>query len=203
MGIFDDYFEPQQYESGRGLTGWLEALQQQDAYQPGRFGGWPQPGSIVNPTMERAPGVQPAPVPATPSYPAPFAVGNVPIPTPRPVDIPSGGIAIGDYLMPQFEAAPVQAQPELGDRLSAGFRSWAYTPVGNPFAALANAITGFQTGQYTAAPPLKPPADDATNPVASPAVPAANSVTPAQPFARTPTRRRPARWAASISKNLR
>ena len=194
MGFFDEYFEPQQYQGGRGLTGWLEALQQQQAYQPSGFAGWLQPGSIVNPTTESAPRPQSDSVPATPSYPAPFAVGNVAIPTPRPVDIPTGGIAIGDYFMPQFGAAHVQAQPELGDRLSAGFRSWAYTPVGNPFAALANAITGFQTGQYTAAPPLQSLADDPTNPLTNPFVPAASPAIRTQRIAPTLTRRGAASW---------
>jgi hypothetical protein len=31
--------------------------------------------------------------------------------------------------------------------LSAGFQSWAHTPVGNPFAALANGVSGFSSGQ--------------------------------------------------------
>jgi hypothetical protein len=35
----------------------------------------------------------------------------------------------------------------FGDRLSAGFQSWAQTPVGNPIAALANGIAGFGSGQ--------------------------------------------------------
>jgi hypothetical protein len=53
--------------------------------------------------------------------------------------------------MPQFGPidAPQATQPshDLGDRLWAGFQSWAYTPVGNPFAALANGIAGFKSGQ--------------------------------------------------------
>jgi hypothetical protein len=60
---------------------------------------------------------------------------------------------IGNYQMPQFGRPdvpqPVQPTPDFGDRLSAGFQSWAHTPVGNPFAALANGITGFNTGQRT------------------------------------------------------
>jgi hypothetical protein len=195
MAFFDDYFEPQQYQGGRGLTDLLESLQQQQAYQPGGFAGWPQPGSTVNPTMERAFARQPASAPAAPemsvSQPTAYPVGNVPLPTPRPGDIPSGGIAIGDYFMPQFGGAQAsqyaQAQPDLGDRLSSGFRSWAYTPVGNPFAALANAITGFTTGQFTAAPTLKLPEDDTTAPAVSPAI-------RAQPLVRTLARRGPARW---------
>ena len=150
MGFFDDYFDPQQYEPGRGLTGLLESLQQQQAYQPGGVG----------PTFERAFGQQPGPAPATPQssvgQSTPYPVGNVPIPTPRPGDIPSQSIPVGDYLMPQFgggQGSPYAAtQPDLGDRLSAGFRSWAYTPVGSPFAALANAITGLNSGWLVSAP---------------------------------------------------
>ena len=194
MAFFDDYFEPQQYQGGRGLTDLLESLQQQQAYQPGGFAGWPQPGSTVNPPMERAFARQSAHVPAVPekstSQPTSYPVGNVPFPTPRPVDIPSRGFAIGDYFMPQFGGTQAsqyaQSQPDLGDRLSAGFRGWAYTPVGNPFAALANAITGFTTGQFTAAPALKSPEDDTTALAVSP-------TTRVQPFVRTLARRGPAR----------
>ena len=62
-------------------------------------------------------------------------------------------IAIGDYRMPQFGRADVSQAisqpPDLGDRLSAGFQSWAHTPVGNPIAALANGIAGLGSGQRT------------------------------------------------------
>ena len=37
---------------------------------------------------------------------------------------------------------PSQFQ-DIGARLGAGLQSWAQTPAGNPFAALANGITGF------------------------------------------------------------
>ena len=53
--------------------------------------------------------------------------------------------------MPQFGGAgtsqPDQPTPDLGDRLSAGFQSWAHTPLGNPFAGIANGIAGFNSGQ--------------------------------------------------------
>jgi hypothetical protein len=47
-------------------------------------------------------------------------------------------------------STPAQS-PDLGDRLGAAFQSWAHTPVGSPFAGLANGITGFNTGQQTPA----------------------------------------------------
>ena len=163
MGFFDDYFDPPQYNVSGGLTGLLESLQQQQGFQPGAFGGWPQSGPAVNSTMERSMGQQPA-LQAAPqmsvSQSTASPVGSVPIPSPRPVDIPSGSIPIGNYLMPQFGGPQAsqyfQAQPDLGDRLGAGFKSWAYTPLGNPFAALANAITGFNSGQFAVAPTPKP-----------------------------------------------
>jgi hypothetical protein len=69
-------------------------------------------------------------------------------------------MAIGDYLMPQFGRAdipqPAPPPPDLGDRLSGGLQSWAQTPAGNPFAALANGITGFNAGQRTDAAGLVP-----------------------------------------------
>lgn len=44
--------------------------------------------------------------------------------------------------------APASTQtPDLGGSLGAAFQSWAQTPVGNPLAALANGINGFNTGQ--------------------------------------------------------
>jgi hypothetical protein len=43
----------------------------------------------------------------------------------------------------------VQQQPAFGDRLSAGFQSWAHTPLGNPVAGIANALKGFSLGQRT------------------------------------------------------
>ena len=44
-------------------------------------------------------------------------------------------------------AASTSSTPSNGDRLSAGFQNWAHTPVGNPFAAVANGIAGFNSGQ--------------------------------------------------------
>lgn len=44
-------------------------------------------------------------------------------------------------------AQAVPPPPDLGTRLGAGLQSWAQTPVGSPFAALANGINGFNNGQ--------------------------------------------------------
>lgn len=201
MGFFDDYFQPQ---GGRGLTGWLESLQQQSAYQPDAFAGWPQFGPTASPTVEAAPPSTTA-IAATPQAPVspPTYPGNrLTLPAPGPPDIPSGSIPIGDYLMPQFgtmQAPQNHLSPDLGDRVSAGFRSWAYTPVGNPFAALANAITGFTTGQFASAPALQssgarlrslmPLQEDSASPAAAaPAFPSIRTL----PVARVLPRRAPA-----------
>jgi hypothetical protein len=150
MGFFDRYFEPQEFEVGRGLLGRLQSLQgDQSAYQAGgQFGGWPDARLAGNPSSGPATSQRPieqlsaAPAETGPQYP----------------DGVSSLMRIGNYFMPQFGASQAvqsaQPQPDVGDRLSAGFRSWAYTPVGNPFAALANAITGFTSGQFASTPPL-------------------------------------------------
>jgi hypothetical protein len=131
MGLFDDYFDPQTFsgDSG-GLLGRLQL--QQGQYQPG-------------PGFDQTPSVPQSPLTATPS------------PSQTPDYGQTQNIAIGGYQMPQFGRAdisqpvqqPVQQPPDLGDRLSAGFQSWAHTPVGSPMAAIANGITGFGSGQRT------------------------------------------------------
>ena len=207
MGFFDDHFDPQQYQPGRGLTGWLESLPQQQAYQPGAgFGGRPQTGGPAS-RGTPADGVQAQAIPET-SVGLPYAAGSVPLPTPRLVDVPPQYISIGNYLMSQLGGVQASqdspAQPDFGGRLGAGFRSWAYTPVGNPFAALANAITGFTTGQFSAAPALESPnsrlrwprqlQEDDTVPPASPMGQAARPVSRAQSMAPMLMRRRPVSW---------
>lgn len=51
--------------------------------------------------------------------------------------------------MPQAYRPPqaLPPSPDFGDRLSAGFQSWAHTPAGSPFAGLANGLQGFASGQ--------------------------------------------------------
>lgn len=184
MGFFDEYFESQLFEPGGGLVGRLKALQQdQTTHQP----GWPQAGSPVGPQPVLAQAT-----PQTPTVPPKQYPGNdVPVPMPRPPEIPPRSVAIGDYLMPQFGAGPVQ--PDFSDRVGAGFRSWAYTPVGNPFAALANAITGFNTGQLAAAPATRSPANPAQtqDDLASPAALAMRTSMPVRPIVRPLARRNP------------
>jgi len=51
-------------------------------------------------------------------------------------------------LAPPPTAAPPQpGAPGIGDRLSAGFQSWARTPLGNPWLGMANGIQGLSSGQ--------------------------------------------------------
>jgi hypothetical protein len=119
MGLFDSYFDPQTVsgESGDLLGRLLSLQQEQRQYQPGAG-------------FDQAPSVQ-----QTPDY------GQ------------TQNVAVGGYQMPQFGRADIsprlQQPPDFGDRLSAGFQNWAHTPVGNPFAALANGVAGFGSGQRT------------------------------------------------------
>lgn len=134
MSLFDGYFDPDQFEPDGGLLGRLLSLQrQQGQYQPapGFDGSGDQPANSGSAT---------APVNAVAQ-----AVSSG----------PTGFMKIGNYQMPQFGNADtsqtVPPTPGLGDRLSAGFQSWAHTPVGNPFAGLANGLAGFAAGQTVAA----------------------------------------------------
>lgn len=206
MNFADRFFDPQELTSGGGLPARLQSLlQEQAGYQPQTaFGGWPQtaaaPGQGIQPPLGPQPMAPQAMLEGV-GQPAPYPMPSVPIPAPRPADMPSGGIAIGDYMMPQYgrpqTLQDAQAQPDLADRLSAGFRSWAYTPVGNPFAALANAITGFSSGQFTTAPQVKTP--DVQPGFLAPsqegvaAMPSAGPVTRMQPVVRMPGGRFPYR----------
>jgi len=136
MGLFDSYFDPEQFQDSGGLLGRLLSLQQQQgqyqqALDPDQSYGARPPAQPARITM-------PAPRPAMPQAPD---AGSRP------------SIAVGDYQMPQFTNADaplaVQQQPVFGDRLSAGFQSWAHTPLGNPVAGIANAVEGFNSGQRT------------------------------------------------------
>jgi hypothetical protein len=148
MGLLDNYFDPQQFQDSGGLVGRLLSLQgQQEQYQPGvgfdlqgSMGAQAASAPSTPPTM---PAISPTSPNGAPTSLAPQTSG----------DGPTRNIAIGDYQMPQFGKADIsQAAPQpldLGDRLSAGFQSWAHTPVGNPFAAIANGFAGFNAGQRT------------------------------------------------------
>ena len=148
MGLFDSYFDPQQFQDGGGLLGRLLSLrQQQDQYQP--EAGFDQriPADGPSPSMPQTPVSAPMPQSTMP------APGATPSGLPTPDYGQTRNIAIGDYQMPQFGRAdvaqPARQSPDFGDRLSAGFQSWAHTPVGNPIAALANGIAGLGSGQRT------------------------------------------------------
>jgi hypothetical protein len=157
MGLFDDYFDPQQFGEGGGLLGRLLSLQQQQGqYQPAQGSGWPDAlpaqGSPTSGPQEATASAAPQ-TPVSLPMPAPTNNGQALAVAQTPNDGPTSYMPIGNYQMPQFGRPdvpqPVQPTPDLGDRLSAGFQSWAHTPVGNPFAALANGVTGFNTGQRT------------------------------------------------------
>jgi hypothetical protein len=141
MGLFDDYnFDPQQFEGG-GLLGRLLSLQQQQGqYQQSQ--GFDASGG--QPVAAASPSQFPSAASSTPHPSIPQASG------------PTAFVPIGNYLMPQFGGAgtsqPDQPTPDLGDRLSAGFQSWAHTPLGNPFAGIANGIAGFSSGQTVSQP---------------------------------------------------
>jgi hypothetical protein len=146
MGWFDDdRFDPAQFEAGGGLYGRLLSLQPQQSFDRTVQGS---PFPPVAPS---------APLSLSGSNPgaAPQSSSVRPV-TPQPAsnwprdDGQALNLRIGDYWMPQFGGAerPSSATaPTFGDRLNASFQSWAHTPLGNPFAALANGIAGFNSGQ--------------------------------------------------------
>jgi len=147
MGLFDSYFDPQQFQDSGGLLGRLLSLQQtQGRYQPdGDFNSQSAAGGQPSSTPQAS--VSASPQPAAPALAA--ALSN-----PQTPDYgQTQNVAVGNYQMPLFGGTDVaqasQQPPDLGDRLSAGFQSWAHTPLGNPFAALANGIAGLGSGQRT------------------------------------------------------
>ncbi len=148
MGLFDD----QPLEAG-GLLGRLLSLQQQQGqYQPSQ--GFDAPGG------QQVTAASPSQFPS--------AAASTPVASIPPTSGPTAYIPIGNYLMPQFGgpaiSQPERPPPDLGDRLSAGLQSWAHTPLGNPFAGIANGIAGFSSGQAVSQPSLQnsPPRNDAS-----------------------------------------
>lgn len=169
MGIFDEFNDPLQFEARGGLFGRLASLQPEQSFgfPLGQIQGpnWPDaaatPENSTGPQVTAAPALQPAQ-----SYPQ----------SPSVLQPPDSGqtqnIRIGNYWLPQFGRAEPQqpvASPDFGDRLSAGFQSWAHTPLGNPFAALANGITGLSTGQRVVQPTTQQAASSQSDPVWTPA----------------------------------
>lgn len=150
MGLLDDHlsFDPSLFQAGGGLYGRLASLQPQLSFdQPAQGSPFPPVPAGVSPS---APGNSSGAVPQN---------GAV---TSEPSQPASGYMRIGDYWMPQFgypEPASPPAAPTFGDRLSAGFQSWARTPLGNPFAGLANGISGFSAGRPLIDPNDRPDAE--------------------------------------------
>src|SRR6266702_8931149 len=99
MGLFDSYFDPEQFQDSGGLVGRLLSLQQQQRqYQPG--GGFDPQVSTGNGQTSSAP--QSVPLPMA----RPISAVNGAAASPQtPDDGPRRTIAIGDYQMPQFGSA--------------------------------------------------------------------------------------------------
>lgn len=110
MNFLERFLDPQQFESG-GLTRRLESLlPEQAGYRPETgFAGWPQAGAMAGREAGAPRGLQPTAPQSGPATPAdqPTAYPARPIPAPRPPDVSSGSIAIGNYMMPQIGRPPV------------------------------------------------------------------------------------------------
>jgi hypothetical protein len=188
MGLFDDFFDPDQFQDSGGLPGRLLSLHPElDPSQPSDGIDTQSPSDIGD---RLSAGLQNwAQTPAGNPF-AALANGITGFNGAQPANT-----ADPSFIGPP---PPVPAQtPDLGDRLGAAFQSWAHTQVGNPFAALANGITGFNTGQTSIAPVAlsKTPAQAADNddrsvaPVQTPQTPFPN-VAPVMPSRRPSTLRR-------------
>src|SRR5229473_864170 len=102
MGLFDSYFDPQQFQDGGGLLGRLLSLRQQQ--------GQYQPDAGFDPQIPAA-----GPSPSMPQTPVSVAMPQSTMPAPEAtssgLQTPDYGqtqnIAIGDYQMPQFGRADV------------------------------------------------------------------------------------------------
>jgi hypothetical protein len=168
MSIFDEFNDPLQFEASGGLFGRLLSL------QPGQSFGSSvgQVQSANRPDAAVTPGNPAGPQTAAPVAQPEQSHPQLPSAWQPPDYGQTQNIRIGNYGMPQFGRAEPQqpmAPPDLGDRLSAGFQSWAHTPVGNPFAALANGITGVSTGQRVVQPTTQQGASSQSDPVVTPA----------------------------------
>jgi hypothetical protein len=187
LGLFDDYFDPNQFQDSGGLFGRLLSLHPELDFSSSGADSSQDPFSGLTAT--------PAPPQSLASQIAPDAVG--PSGAPVPAFDPAAGIATSNLQMPQAATAdnsqPSSVLPEVGARLGAAFQGWAQTPVGSPFAALANGINAFNKtsspssadAQFIGPPPPTPDVGDrigaafqnwAQTPVGSPFAAIANGI---------------------------
>src|SRR5579872_1198578 len=113
MGLLDDFFDPDQFKDSGGLLGRLSSLPQ------GLFAS--SQGDVSQTPVDTASAAAPA------------------------LDLTQNASASGNALTPASADANVSQTPpsfDFGAHLNVGFQKWAQTPVGNPFAALANGIGG-------------------------------------------------------------
>jgi hypothetical protein len=170
MGLFDDYIDQDQFQDGGGLLGrWFSLQPQLNASQSGAGSdpGNSSPGNSPPPTFADASNALAAS--PSPDIGARLGAGLqswAQTPAGSPFAALANGIsgfnnaANASFIGPP---APTPTQsPDLGDRLGAAFQSWAQTPVGSPFAALANGVTGFNTGQTSVASAASAPAQAQT-----------------------------------------
>jgi len=116
---FDDSPNPDQFQDSGGLLGRLSSLSTQLG---AGFQGWAQTPA-GSPFAGLANGIN--------------AFNNAQTPN----------AASGAFIGPPAPASTPTQSPDFGDRLGSAFQSWAHTPVGNPFTALANGINAFNIGQ--------------------------------------------------------
>lgn len=147
MGWFDDHIDvdPAQFMAGGGLYGRLDSLlPQQGFYQPTPGSPFPSVSGNASSSPPMS-GLSVSPQGSATGSAAPWPVSSLPRDDGQTLNM-----RIGDYWMPQFgraETPPPVAAPTFADRLSAGLQSWAHTPLGNPVAALANGVAGFNAGR--------------------------------------------------------
>jgi len=169
MGLFDD-IDPDQFQHSGGILGRLLSLPQANVSQSGG-GSDPQsdPYSDNSPQALASSGAGGAQaMPSASDLGTRLGAGlqswaQTPAGNPFAALVngingfnntqPAAGVAGAAAASASAPQASAQAQPpNFGDRLGTGFQSWAQTPVGSPFAGLANGITGFNTGQVVVAP---------------------------------------------------
>jgi hypothetical protein len=155
MGLFDGYFDPDQFQDSGGLFGRLLSLHPELDFSQTGAGGDPQipfAGSAFAPQASSPPGALQR---SLNSASAPFAAAAPSFDPTRNVAAPGDSLA-----PPPADANVLPPAPafDFGAHLNAGFQKWAQTPVGNPFAALANGIAGFNAVQPTDAAFIGPPA---------------------------------------------